>query len=112
MTNFLRSTTGAEYGYINIKRLAAGLGLLSHMILRRGEWDHSSHILCYFYVFAFVALTALEYMLDPLVDSVWQALCISGSAASIYAATLLTSIFLYRAFFHRLRKACLPLIST
>jgi hypothetical protein len=106
MADFFRSTQWQAL--IRSKPLAAGLGLVSHFVLNNGEWDHTSHLVGAFWIVAFGALGAVEYKLDPSVQSIIGAIQIVGTVAAVYFGSLVTSILIYRAFFHRLRKACLP----
>ncbi|KAF2122461.1 cytochrome P450 [Lophiotrema nucula] len=102
MANILSTTAWDEL--IRSKPLAAGLGLFSHFVFGRGEWDHSTHLLLLAWMATFATLTVVEYTVDARVQSVFQALQVAGTAAATYLATLATSILIYRAFFHRLRK--------
>ncbi|KAF2714110.1 cytochrome P450 [Pleomassaria siparia CBS 279.74] len=86
------------------KLLSASLGLLSHLVLNSGEWDHSSHLVASFWIITFGAFGVAEYTLDPNVNSVLGALMTTSVAAAVYFGALLISILIYRAFFHRLRK--------
>ena len=106
MADFFRSTQWQTL--IHSKPLAAGLGLVSHFVLNNGEWDHVTHLVGAFWIVAFGALGAIECRLDPRVQSIIGAIQIVGTVAAIYFGSLVTSILIYRAFFHRLRKACLP----
>src|SRR5688572_23743344 len=85
------------------KLLVGGLGLLTHYVLNHREWDHYGHILGATFIMAFTLMTIAEYVLDPRVNSVWQALQISCSSAAWYLGTLMASVLIYRAFFHRTR---------
>jgi hypothetical protein len=94
----------ADLAHRNIA--AAIFGLLTHFTTNRGEWDHHIYLLIIFGSLVFVTLVALEYLNDSHVGSIIQAFNVVGVMAAVYFATLATSIIVYRAFFHRLRKVC------
>jgi hypothetical protein len=102
MTSFLRSTPWHEL--IRSRPLVAGLGLFTHYILNNGEWEHKSHLIASGWIVAFIITTTYEWIFDPQVISIFQAFQVSGTAAGIYMGTLLTSLLIYRAFFHRLKR--------
>jgi hypothetical protein len=102
MAELFRSTQWQAL--IHSKPLAAGLGLVSHFVLNNGEWDHTAHLVAVFWIVAFSALGTVSYILDPSVQSIIGALRIVSTAAAVYFGSLVTSILIYRAFFHRLRK--------
>lgn len=106
MSEFLRATHWDEL--IRSKPLAAALGLFSHYVLNNGEWDNSSHLVLSSWVLTFAGLVAFEYAADPRVTSILGALQVAGTAAAVYLGTLIASILVYRAFFHRLRKVRAP----
>jgi hypothetical protein len=89
---------------IRNRPLAVALGLLSHYILNNGEWDRSSHLLAIFSPVAFCTLAVVEYMVDPHVNSIITAVQVTATTATVYLGALLSSLLIYRAFFHRLRK--------
>lgn len=89
---------------VHSKTAAAAFGLLTHFIANRGEWDHHIYLLIPGGAFLFGALVAFEYLDDPRVGSLPHAFHIVGVMAAVYLATLATSIVVYRAYFHRLRK--------
>ncbi|KAF2685629.1 cytochrome P450 [Lentithecium fluviatile CBS 122367] len=102
MADFLRSTRWDQL--MHNEPLAVALGLLSHYALNNGEWDHSSHLFVVFSPLVFCALVVTEYALDPQVMSVVAALQVTATIVAVYLGTLISSILIYRAFFHRLRK--------
>lgn len=102
MTNFIQATPWHEL--IRNKPFAVFLGLFSHFVLNNGEWEHVTHLVLSFWIFAFAAITGAEYALDPHVSSAFQALQVSATAGAVYFGTLATSVIIYRAVFHRLRK--------
>ncbi|KAF2734670.1 cytochrome P450 [Polyplosphaeria fusca] len=89
---------------IRSKPLAAALGVASHFILGKGEWDHSSHLVALTWAGAFAAITTVEYLADPQVQSIFEALLVTVMASAVYFAALISVLLVYRAFFHRLRK--------
>ncbi|KAF2176885.1 cytochrome P450 [Zopfia rhizophila CBS 207.26] len=99
---FIRSQQWDEI--IRNKPLAAGLGVLSHLLLAQGEPDHSMYIVLMLWATVLGLVTYVEYTLDERVHSIGDAVLVSGSAAAVYFGTLIVSMGLYRAFFHRLRK--------
>lgn len=80
------------------------LGLLSHLVLNKGEWDHKAHILSPIWATAFATVAAVNYLANPLGHSVSGGLAIATRFFAIYFASLVFSILVYRAFFHRLHK--------
>lgn len=86
------------------KSIAAALGLFTHFIANNGEWDHHIHLLVPGGSLLFGALVAFEYVADPRVFSLIQAFQVVVTATTVYLSTLATSVVIYRAFFHRLRK--------
>ncbi|KAL5404942.1 hypothetical protein PMIN06_004993 [Paraphaeosphaeria minitans] len=86
------------------KIAAAGLGLFTHFIFNGGEWDHYVHLVVPGGSLLFGALVAFEHVADPRVFSLIQAFRIVETATAVYLATLATSVIIYRAYFHRLRK--------
>lgn len=86
------------------KTVAAALGLFTHFITNSGEWDHHVHLLVPGGSLLFGALVAFESMADPRATSLFQAFQIVATATAVYLATLMTSVVIYRAYFHRLRK--------
>jgi hypothetical protein len=89
---------------IHSGRLAVTLGLATHLFLCNGEWDYSSHKLLYAWLAAFGGVVTLEYLHDPDVTSIVKATQAAGVASLVYFGSLIASIAIYRAFFHRLRK--------
>jgi cytochrome P450 len=86
------------------KPLAGALGLMSHYLFSSTEPD------CYFYIIIpawtqawFLATVAL-YTMGSQVHSLAGALATSTSFAAVYFGTILLSMTIYRAFFHRLRS--------
>ena len=88
---------------LHSRRLAAALGLLSHYALNNGEWDQSSHLLATVPPVVFCILALVGYLVDPQIDSIATALQVTLVTAAVYLGTLISSILVYRAFFHRLR---------
>lgn len=86
------------------KTVAAALGLFTHFIANNGEWDHHVHLLVPSGSLFFGALLAFEYVVDPRVSSLFQAFQVVATATAVHLATLTTSVVVYRAFFHRLKK--------
>ncbi|KAF2278282.1 cytochrome P450 [Westerdykella ornata] len=80
------------------------LGLLSHLVLNNGEWDHKSHILSSAWATAFAVVATIDYLANPLGQSISGAVAVAGHFFAVYFASLVSSILIYRAFFHRLRK--------
>lgn len=82
------------------------LGLLTHFILRRGEWDTCFHKTLGIWLISFGGIATTEYLRDGQNRSIANAVKVTTVAASIYFGTLITSILIYRGFFHRLRRVC------
>ena len=77
-------------------------GLLTHLLLSHGEWDHATHILLPFWLVAFLSTTYVIVFLQ--IVSLAEAVHACYTFALVYFGTLASSIVIYRAFFHRLHK--------
>ena len=86
------------------KPLAAGFGLLSHYIFANYELDVYFHIIIQIWTAAWVAITSALYLKGSNIHSISDALVASTSTAAVYFGTILLSMTIYRAFFHRLRR--------
>lgn len=89
------------------KTCAAGLGLATHLILKNGDWDHTAHKILYAWGVGIVAISTVGYTFDHNIASMGHAIQVYSSIVAVYFGVLLTSILIYRAFFHRLNRACL-----
>ncbi|KAF3053402.1 hypothetical protein E8E11_001257 [Didymella keratinophila] len=87
------------------------LGLTTHLILHRDEWDNNMASWLMAWLFGFSGLTAAEYLQDPQANTVGAALKVAATAAVIYFGVLSTSILAHRVLFHRLRKFPGPFIA-
>lgn len=94
---------------IHCQYFAVGTGLITHLILNHGEWDHTTHILLSCWLIGFLTITGITTFLGPTPVSPSDAFHICTVLALTYFTTLLCSILIYRAFFHRLRKVCSPI---
>ena len=94
-------------GILHSKIVPVGLGILTHLATNHREWDHYGHIIFPGGCALLIALAVIEYVAGPCAKSILQAAEAVGTAAIGYFATLLTSVAIYRAWFHRLRKVCL-----
>jgi hypothetical protein len=90
----------------------AALGLITHLILHRDEWDNSMASWLMAWFFGFSGLAAAEYLQDPGASSVGAAVKVAAIDAAIYFAILSTSILAHRVLFHRLRKVDLEVNPT
>lgn len=87
---------------VTSKSLLVVLGLTTHYVLSHGEPDYQMYLYILFWMFSYVSLTYLLVSTGS-VGTMGQALENTTSAYTVYFATIFTSMFLYRAFFHRLR---------
>lgn len=83
---------------------AALLALATHYLLHSGEWDNSFHILLGIWTVGFSGLAVSEYIYNPRPDGIVAAAKVSAASAAVYFGVLMASIFVHRAFFHRLRN--------
>ena len=82
--------------------LSVTLGILSHRcIFKQGEWHMKTLSVLKYHIIAFVLalLVDLAYGSGNIMDSLWM----STLNMLIYISALLTSMIIYRKFFHRLR---------
>jgi hypothetical protein len=80
------------------------LGLLTHLVLHRDEWDNNMDTFLLIWVFGFGSITAAEFVQDPRISTIGAALKVTATAAAIYFITITVSILAHRVLFHRLRK--------
>ena len=90
----------------------AALGLITHLILHRDEWDNSMASWLVAWFFGFSGLAAAEYLQGSGANSVGAVVKVAATAAAIYFSVLSTSILAHRVLFHRLRKVNLKVDST
>ena len=79
---------------------------LHHGLFIHQEWHLYSHVILIFHLFAFVLYTFFLIMMEDraIKSSVLEAMLVSSN----YLIALLTSILVYRLFFHRLSRAGFP----
>lgn len=100
----IQSRQGVEL--LHSKTIFAALGLASHYVFHKGEWDGSFHYVLLLWVLAFGGIAGVEHLYDPHATSIGAVIQVTAVAAAIYFGTLSTSILIYRGFFHRLRGVC------
>jgi hypothetical protein len=88
---------------VNNKSLPIALGLTTHFILAHGEPDYMMYLWLLTWAFSYISLSYF-LVASGSVRTMGEALEDTTSAYAIYFATLFTSMFVYRALFHRLRK--------
>ncbi|KIW05638.1 uncharacterized protein PV09_03509 [Verruconis gallopava] len=88
---------------VSSKSLPIVLGLSTHLFLAHGEPDYQFHIFIMFWFFVYISFSYL-LVASGSMATLSQALSATASFYAIYFGTLFTSIVIYRAFFHRLRK--------
>ncbi|KAH3910676.1 hypothetical protein HBH56_144800 [Parastagonospora nodorum] len=86
------------------KPAAALLALATHYVLHNGEWDNSFHVFLGIWTVGFTGLAVSQYAYDPRLHGIIAAAKISAAFAAVYFGVLMASIFIHRAFFHRLRN--------
>lgn len=91
---------------VHRKCFAAVAGLLTHLVLSRGEWDHTTHLLVIGWLVTFLTIVGIKVSLEHA--SIHDAVHVCTLFAFVYFSTLMSSIVIYRACFHRLRKVCFP----
>jgi hypothetical protein len=88
---------------VTSKSLPAVLALSTHYVLSHGEPDYQMHLYLIFWGFTYLSLSYF-LVASGRVATMSEALSDTFSLYTIYFGTLFTSIIVYRAFFHRLRK--------
>ena len=81
----------------------AVLGLITHHLFHRYEWDFEAHKLLIIWPVVLASTGAVEWVHSK---SIYTVLETTVTAVVVYFTTLLTSILIHRVFFHRLRKVC------
>ena len=89
---------------IRSKSLMACIGLLSHVFYMRGHHDNKGLRYLKIYSIAFMAMALVEYSTDKRVHTIFEALSVTMTAASVHFVAMTSSIMIYRGFFHRLAK--------
>lgn len=82
----------------------AFLGLFTHLVLHRDEWDNDMATWLGAWLFGFGGIAVAEYLQDPRANSIGAAVKVTATAAAIYFGVLSTSVLAHRVLFHRLRK--------
>jgi hypothetical protein len=82
----------------------AFLGLFTHLILHRDEWDNDLNTFIMIWLFGFGGIAIAEYAQDPRINTIGAAVKVTATAAAIYFSTLCMSVLAHRVLFHRLRK--------
>jgi len=90
--------------------LPVALALATHFVFSHGEPDNQMYLYILFCGFFYISLTYF-LVASGNVGTMREALSVTSSAYVTYFATLFTSIFIYRAFFHRLKKYPGPFIA-
>ncbi|KAF2202848.1 cytochrome P450 [Delitschia confertaspora ATCC 74209] len=91
-------------GLLRNKLFVGGIGILSHFVLSHGEPDFYFHYILLGWTTIWTLATGVVYTTDSNVHSLSEAIAVTMSAAGVYYGSLLFSMLVYRAFFHRLRK--------
>ncbi|KAH6637784.1 cytochrome P450 [Boeremia exigua] len=89
----------------------AFLALFTHLVLHRNEWDNHINLFIYAWLLGFGGIATAEYVLDPRANSIGAVVKVTATAAATYFGVLITSILIYRGFFHRLRKIPGPFLA-
>ncbi|KAL6707396.1 hypothetical protein ACN47E_004175 [Coniothyrium glycines] len=106
MTDFLYPTDiarGAPF--------LALLGLATHYVLQKGEWDNSGHIVLGIWLASFGGIAASVHLYDTQTKTIGNTIRVTAVAGLIYFGTLTTSILIYRGFFHRTRRIPGPFLA-
>jgi hypothetical protein len=89
--------------FVRSKASFALLGLLTHHLFHRYEWDYQAHVFLVIWPVALASIGAVEWIHSNAIEA---ALGTTTTAGAVYFGTLVTSILIHRIFFHRLRKVC------
>jgi hypothetical protein len=89
--------------FVRSKASFALLGLLTHHLFHRYEWDYTAHRLFVIWPVALASIGAVEWAHSSAIKA---ALGTTATAGAVYLGTIVTSILIHRVFFHRLRKVC------
>lgn len=87
---------------VDSKSLPIILALSTHAVLAQGEPDYQAYLYVTGWFFVYISIGSL-LLAAGNVDTLSQALSLAWQPFKLYFGTLLTSIVIYRAFFHRLR---------
>lgn len=82
----------------------AFLGLFTHLVLHRDEWDNNLNVFLWSWLVGFGGIAAAEYLQGPRANTIGVAIKVTATAAAIYFSTLSVSILAHRVLFHRLRN--------
>lgn len=88
----------------NSPPVLAFLGLFTHLVLHRDEWDNNINTFLWIWMLGFGGIATAEYIQGPRVNSIGTVVKVTTTAAAIYFGTLSASILAHRVLFHRLRK--------
>lgn len=86
----------------------AFLGLFTHLVLHRDEWDNDIYMFLWIWLAGFSSIAAAEYVQDPSANTIGVVIKVTVTAAAIYFGTLSVSVLAHRVLFHRLRKVIEP----
>jgi hypothetical protein len=89
--------------FVRSKTSFALLGLLTHHLFHRYEWDYEAHKWLVIWPVALASIGAVEWVHSSAIKA---ALGTTATAGAVYFGTLVISILIHRVFFHRLRKVC------
>ncbi|UPX19180.1 Tryprostatin B 6-hydroxylase [Ascochyta rabiei] len=89
----------------------AFLGLFTHLILHRDEWDNNIVTFLWIWLLGFSGIATVEYIQDPRANTIGAVVKVTATAAGIYFTTLSVSVLAHRVLFHRLRTFPGPFIA-
>ncbi|KAF2732787.1 cytochrome P450 [Polyplosphaeria fusca] len=87
--------------FMHNKQIWIALGVITHQIISSYESDHTFHIILPAWALFWTSSGVVEYTTGPS-QSALEVLSTVGSSAALYFGALISSILIYRAFFHRL----------
>lgn len=89
---------------VQSKPIVALLALVTHYVLHSGEWDNAFHIFLGIWAVTFSGIAAAEYLYDERANPIGAVVQVLTTTAGIYFGILITSVLIYRGFFHRLGR--------
>lgn len=89
---------------VRSKLVLAPLALCTHFVLHSGEIDYYTRSFLSVWGLAFSGIATIQYLYEPHAPTLSAAIAIAANAALVYFGTLVTSVLIYRGFFHRLHK--------
>ncbi|KAF1929082.1 cytochrome P450 [Didymella exigua CBS 183.55] len=95
-------------GIANSPPVLASLGLITHLLLHRDEWDNDMSIWLGAWLFGIAGIAVTEY---TRANSIGNVVKVTATAAAIYFGVLAASILAHRVLFHRLRKFPGPFVA-